>query len=863
MACNNHVVRDSREKFFATFPYPYMNGTLHLGHAFTLSKAIFISEFQRLNGKNVLFPFAFHGTGMPIVACAAKLKNELETLNYPDGVDITNLDKKLQIKILLDMNVPFKDLPKFIDPKYWLCYFPEEAKKDLIAFNSKVDLERSFITTDMNPYYDSFIKWQFTKLQMKNLIVKGKRYVIYSVKDQQPCADHDRSTGEQVEPEKYNTYIVKTSDGLNLVAIVQDSVESENSEITGSNEEQLYYDPQAKYEIFEYHGEKYIVTEFALKNLTHQLDNVKHSGSIDINSLSISTNLVQKKNLKGPGFVITRHATSKYADGFPYYEPKDPVKSRSGDTCIVALTTQLFINYGDEALTTDVNSYLKNKIFTNDQSVTNNLIASSEWLNEWPCSRDYGMGTKMPGTIGADSLIDSLSDSTIYMAYYTIAHLLKLIPIDFFTYEVWDYIFSTPTSITNKPQCIIGSEYESIIDEMKHEFNYWYPVDVRVSGKDLITNHLTMTLYNHMAIWGEDYCPRQYCINGYIMLDGKKMSKSEGIFMTLREAVDRYGSDIVKLTLTEKEGVEDANFGNKIAETYTKFLSTEKNAIMKLIDSYSPDTTMTNENNLWENMYDAELDFLMIKASENYRNYKFRSVVYDSFRQLLNSRADYLKFCEKTKLKPSQELVKKFIEYVLVIIYPICPLWVESIWEYAKTKNLQLNHKWIDCAYPEKYFYYKFVCDSIESIAKKVNDSFRKVNMKMNMSPRKISAEIEIIEKFTEIEYELIERVKEFFATTTYSEANWINYVESLKQVYGDRGFNNYRVFMGMIKIFAIKYGVGVYDHMNDNKKIFNQINKWLRYFVTKECMNMKITFIEGSNEKYQFVNGPHNPLII
>jgi hypothetical protein len=70
---------DGRGKFFVTFPYPYMNGKLHLGHAFTITKADFSANFHRLLGERVLFPFAFHCTGMPIQAAANKLKRELET----------------------------------------------------------------------------------------------------------------------------------------------------------------------------------------------------------------------------------------------------------------------------------------------------------------------------------------------------------------------------------------------------------------------------------------------------------------------------------------------------------------------------------------------------------------------------------------------------------------------------------------------------------------------------------------------------------------------------------------------------------------------------------------------------------------
>jgi len=72
------VEEKNKEKYFMTFPYPYMNGFLHLGHAFSLSKNEFTARFQTQLGKNVLWPFAFHCTGMPIAAAARRLKREIE-----------------------------------------------------------------------------------------------------------------------------------------------------------------------------------------------------------------------------------------------------------------------------------------------------------------------------------------------------------------------------------------------------------------------------------------------------------------------------------------------------------------------------------------------------------------------------------------------------------------------------------------------------------------------------------------------------------------------------------------------------------------------------------------------------------------
>ena len=98
---------------------------------------------------------------------------------------------------------------------------------------------------------------------------------------------------------------------------------------------------------------------------------------------------------------------------------------------------------------------------------------------------------------------------------------------------------------------------------MRNEFNYWYPVDVRVSGKDLIQNHLTYYIYNHCAIWENDRSkwPVGIRANGHLLLNSAKMSKSEGNFLTLNEAVKKFSADGMRLCLANAgDSIEDANF---------------------------------------------------------------------------------------------------------------------------------------------------------------------------------------------------------------------------------------------------------------------------------------------------------------
>lgn len=128
------------------------------------------------------------------------------------------------------------------------------------------------------------------------------------------------------------------------------------------------------------------------------------------------------------------------------------------------------------------------------------------------------------------------------------------------TDEIWEYIFCKGPFPDPSP---IPREK---VDALKYEYDFFYPFDIRSSAKDLTPNHLTFALYNHVALFPEDKWPLSMRTNGHLMLNGKKMSKSTGNSLTLREAIEKFGADATRLSLADAgDGLEDANFEEKAA----------------------------------------------------------------------------------------------------------------------------------------------------------------------------------------------------------------------------------------------------------------------------------------------------------
>lgn len=140
------------------------------------------------------------------------------------------------------------------------------------------------------------------------------------------------------------------------------------------------------------------------------------------------------------------------------------------------------------------------------------------------------------------------------------------------TDELWDYIYS------DKPYPTNTSVPQEKADALKREYNYWYPMDVRSSGKDLINNHLSFCIFVHSALFPEEKWPLSMRANGHLLLNGKKMqvaihhcnsalthishrSKSTGNSLTLADSIKKFGADATRLALADAgDGTEDANF---------------------------------------------------------------------------------------------------------------------------------------------------------------------------------------------------------------------------------------------------------------------------------------------------------------
>ncbi len=752
-----------RKKILVTFPYPYMNGPLHVGHTFTATRVDAYARFKRMQGFNVLWPWAWHWTGQPLLGASERVARGDEAY----------------IRVLREIDgVPEEELKRFVDPMYMAQYYTNEGRKIAKRIGFSVDWRREFTT--VLPTYERFITWQYLKLHEKGYVTRGTHPVVWCPKDKSPTGDHDRQVGEGVTPEEYILIKYRLDEETFLPAAT-----FRPETIFGVTN--MWINPDADYVEAVVNGERWIISQeaadklkeqerkvevkcvfkgrelvgktftnpvtgkqfpilpgwfvdpktatgvvysvpahapydwLALKDLQDQPEALREFG-VDaemvksIKPISLikveghgefpAVEIVKKMGISDQHDPRADEATKAlyksefhggilkancgtyagktvrevkevlivdfkrlgYADSM--YDLPEPVVCRCMTSCIVkVLSDQWFLNYSDAEWKAKAKEVVA-QMQIYPEAARQYFLTVIDWLKEWACARTTGFGTPLPW--GKGWIVETLSDSTIYMVFYTInKHIRKYgIEPESLTREVFDYVFYGSGETTQI--CQSSDIPADILESMRNEFIYWYPFDLRVSAKELVPNHLTFCIFHHAALFPREHWPRAMGVNGMLMIEGKQMHKSKGNFITMKGAVEKYGADATRCALLlGAEGMDDPDWRSENAADIQGKLGALSNLALGIVRK-----AKSNETGHMERWLLSKIQQRIADVTQNLEELKTRTALEIALFEVWNDFRWYTRRKGKMEAKGVQEA----LEVWLKLLAPFTPYVCEELW---------------------------------------------------------------------------------------------------------------------------------------------------------------------------------------
>jgi len=375
------------------------------------------------------------------------------------------------------------------------------------------------------------------------------------------------------------------------------------------------------------------------------------------------------------------------------YEFSDKnVISRFGNRAVVKIIhDQWFIDYGNPEWKEKAREALANmKIFP--ESRRTQFEAILEWLDKKACARKVGLGTPLPWD--PEWVIESLSDSTIYMAYYTISRAINKYSIkgEQLVPEVFDYLFLEEKSETREEELSEKTDIpKEVLREMKEEFEYWYPLDWRCSAKDLIPNHLTFFIFNHVAIFRKEHWPRGIAVNGFGTLEGAKMSKSKGNVLNFIDAIEENGADVVRLYIMSL-AEHDSDFDWKRAEVGKLRKQIER--FYELITEFTAYEDKNVELMDIDKWLLQRVNKAIKGATEALEEFRTRTAVQWAFYNILNDLRWYMRRTEGRDDKAKRSTLRKLADVWVRLMAPFTPHICEELWERLGGESFISLAKW-------------------------------------------------------------------------------------------------------------------------------------------------------------------------
>jgi leucyl-tRNA synthetase len=415
-----------------------------------------------------------------------------------------------------------------------------------------------------------------------------------------------------------------------------------------------------------------------------------------------------------------------------------PVKCRCGAECVVKLLSdQWFLNYKDREWKELAHRCLNNMDIL-PQDIRQEFDYVIDWLRERACARKSGLGTKLPWD--KEWIIESLSDSVIYMAYYVIAKYVNSKAIsddnDNISDAFFDYVLLGGGSADQvAKECNLSAH---TVEQIRNEFTYFYPVDSRHSGRDLVPNHLTFFIFNHVAIFDKKNWPRQIVVNGSVLMEGKKMSKSLGNIIPLRDAIRQYGADTIRLAiLVSAEILQDADFS----------FDTVRGIRLKLLGIFEmaekcrsrPHQATTQDQDHDQQQQQQQQGLLMLEdkwlvsrlhrtiaeTSASMDRLRIREAIYYTLYSLDRDLQWYLKRAAARKRENITGMLTEFLNLQVRMLAPFAPFTAEEVWELMGNRQSITTAGWpvvkeekIDILAEESEFLISSLLEDVQNIVR-------------------------------------------------------------------------------------------------------------------------------------------------
>ena len=671
--------------FTIMIPPPNVTGSLHMGHALTMTLQDALTRWRRMQGRDAL---------------------------WQPGTDHAGIATQMVVERLLptEGNQTRQEMGRdaFLDRVWqWKAESGGTITRQLRRLGASLDWPRERFTMDEG--LSAAVREVFVRLYRDGLIYRDRRLVNWDPKFQSAISDLEVESREVNGSLWHLRYPIEGSDELIVVATTRPETMLGDVAVAVHPEDERYRALVGRHVVLPLVGRRIPIVADLYSDPEKGTGAVKITPAHDFNDFSVGQRhgLVMPSVLDREGrvtlaeisgddpFLATLDGMDRFAarkaivaelEARGSLEKTEPHKhavphgDRSGVPIEPLLTTQWYCNAAELA---------KPAIAAVEQGKTRFVPAQWEntffaWMRDiqpWCISRQLWWGHRIPAWFGPDGQVfvahDEAAAKLQALAHYGREEVLTQ------DEDVLDTWFSSglwPFSTLGWP-------------EQTAELARYYPGDVLVTGFDIIFFWVARMMMMGLYVM-KDVPFRDVYIHGLVRDErGQKMSKSKGNVIDPLELMDEFGTDALRFTVCALTGPgRDIKLGRSTVESYRSFVTKIWNAArfcemngVRPVPGFEP-AGATSALCRW--MLDA-LGRTVAEATAALEAYRFNDYAAAVYRCVWNDFCDwFLEFAKPVLNGPDgadKDEIRATAAYslgvLLRLMHPAMPFVTEHLWD--------------------------------------------------------------------------------------------------------------------------------------------------------------------------------------